>query len=83
MREAVRLWGPDVLWEEGTTLGGPCPQEDSSAKGSWEGLRRKQMEEEGTERWFYGFQPRGNKDWNRAVILEMARNKIVKILYSE
>lgn len=50
MREAVRLWGPDVLWEEGTTLGGPCPQEDSSAKGSWEGLRRKQMEEEGTER---------------------------------
>lgn len=46
----MRLWGPDVLWEEGTTLGGPCPQEDSSAKGSWEGLRRKQMEEEGTER---------------------------------
>lgn len=69
-----------MFWEEGTMLGGLQPQEDSSAKGSWEGLRRKQMDEEGlTERQFYGFQPRGNEDWNRAVILEMARKEAVKI----
>lgn len=38
------------------------------------------MEEEGlTERQFYGFQPRGNEDWNRAVILEMAGKEAVKI----
>lgn len=75
--EAVRVWAPLMCYGKGLQEDHVL-KEDSSAKAVGKGSEEANGGRGLTERVVFMVFSQGSKDWNRAVILEMARKEAIK-----